>query len=423
MNKTTPIRDDLRPALIGKLTDILGRISLSNNFFIDSTPFRELADIDERFAKKQNGRRSQDYVSERPLEDFMFEFLSEEIQSTRTYDSDAEELPLSKIEEYRDLPSVAERLVSEFESLPRHYKLFIRLPVWGLKEILSAERVELSDSLSLINPGQEFTATFTPPIYRPRRRNPFSFLFSLEAREPRLDWQSYYVYCEINVEGFVGIYEDTTPIKSADFLVRALCGLGLVLQLFEMNYSPTLDDVYLKIYESNGDKWDAKKARLLSTELAQGLEKLSLQGPFTPTITPRQRYALNEIKRLFSNEQKYEKLLRAARWYFDSYCGDNELLAFVKATICLEMLLGEKKLSEKTGVMELIRTRCAYLIGLDHTDREQIEKDFTEIYKTRSNIVHNGQDRLTKPEKESLYKLRWLCYRVIKKEIDLTSGT
>lgn len=417
------LRDDFRSALIEKLIDVLSRTKLDNNFFLDSAAFYDLADFDKKFAKKPIGELIQSYVSDSPIMDFLFEVLSEEIQQTRKYDSNVESLPLTEIEEYRDLSSLVERLVKDFESLPRSYKLFIKLPTWGLKDVLETERFELSTALSLISPSQEFSSTFPPPIYAPRRRPKFSFFFSSKEREQRLDWEDYYIYCEIAVQGFIGIYEDTSPLKRASFLVRAFCGLCLVLQLFETGYTVyPAEDVYLKVYEKIGDKWNTKKPRLLPTEFVQGLEKLSLHESFSPYqgILKRPKMILATLKKLFSNEQENEKLLRAAQWYFDSYCGDNELFSFVKATICLELLLGEKKLSEKTGVVELLRTRCAYLIGLSQKDREQIEQDFTEIYTTRSNIVHNGKDKLTKLEKTSLYKLRRLCARVIKKEIQLT---
>ncbi|HEX8774905.1 MAG TPA: hypothetical protein VF735_15130 [Pyrinomonadaceae bacterium] len=420
--KAKPLRDDFRPALIDKLTDVLTRTKINNNLFIEYKTFNELADLDLQLAKKPIGKLSKDYVTDSPLVDFLFEVLAEEIHGSRKYDSQVEPILLTEIEKYKDPHSLADRLVKDFESLPREYKLYIKLPIFFFKEILGTERFELSSALSLVYPSEEFKSSFPPPIYEPRRRRSFSLFSFAKETEQRLDWD-YRVYCEVSIQGFIGIYEDTSPIKRCSFLVRAFCGLSLALQLFETDFTFLAEDAYLKIYEKNENKWNAKKTRVLPTEFAQGLDKLRLQESFIPKeiINKRPQFILSVLKKLFSNEQENERILRAAQWYFDSYCGDNELLSFVKSTICLEILLGDKKVSDLIGIMELLRNRCAYLIGSNQIEREQILKDFNEIYRTRSEIVHNGQNRLTKLERESLFKLRQLCARVIRKETQLAT--
>ncbi len=415
------LRADFRTPLIEKLTEILSRVDIRNNSFLDHDPFYELSDLDEKLEKKNTWKTIDDFIGDSPLTDFFFEVLSEEIQKTRKYDSKIEPFHLTKIEEYRDPSSLADRLLKDFESLPREFKLFIELPIYEFKEILRTDRFELSNSLSLVCPNQEFELAFPPPVYQPRIRR-LSFIFPAPETEPKLSWNDYYIYCEITVQGFIGIYEDTSPIKRASFLLRAFCGLSLALQLFEIGYAFNVEDTYIKVYEKSGDGWNAKKPRLLPTELVQGLEKFNPHEEYKAIrlINKRPKQVLSILKGLFSNEQENERLLRAAQWYFDSYCGDNELLSFVKSTICLEMLLGEKKVSDLIGIMELLRNRCAYFIGSNHSEREEILKDFNEIYSTRSQIVHSGKNRLTKLERRSLYKLRRLCARVIRKEISLS---
>jgi hypothetical protein len=411
------IKPDVRLPLIEKLTDILSRVEIENNRFINYKIFYELTDLEETLEKKESGKLSKRFVTDSPLIDFFLEELSEEIQRTRKFDSTIQRYPLTQIEEYKNPSSLAERLVRDFESLPREYKIFIKLPVYGFVNILGTDRFELSNALNLVIPNDEFEATFKAPVYEPRRRT-FS-LFAKSPQEQTLYWEPYYVYSEITQQGFIGIYEDTAPLKRASYLVRALCGLGLALGLFGTGFSISIEDTYLSVYQKAGDEWASKKIRPLPTEFVQGLEKLNLAAAYEQTpgkISMRPTLILATLKKLFSDEEENEKLLRAAQWYFDSYCGDNELLSFVKAAICLEMLLGDKSESAKMGVMELLRNRCAYFIGSTRKEREQIIKDFNEIYSTRSDIVHNGQNILTKRERISLYKLRSLCARVINKE-------
>ena len=87
--------------------------------------------------------------------------------------------------------------------------------------------------------------------------------------------------------------------------------------------------------------------------------------------------------------------------------------------ICLEILLGDKQVSDLVGLGELLGNRCAFLVGRSRTQRDKILADFRRIYDTRSRIVHSGQNRLTAKEEDDLWTLRWLCSRVVQEEMRL----
>jgi len=95
------------------------------------------------------------------------------------------------------------------------------------------------------------------------------------------------------------------------------------------------------------------------------------------------------------------------------------LLSFVQTTVALEILLGEKQISDLMGLGELLRNRCAYLIGRTHRQREKILNDFKKIYDVRSKIVHRGKSKLNINERVLFSRLQWMCRRVIQEEIDL----
>jgi len=87
--------------------------------------------------------------------------------------------------------------------------------------------------------------------------------------------------------------------------------------------------------------------------------------------------------------------------------------------VALEILLGDKASSDIMGLGELLRNRCAYLIGKTHDQRQDILKDFKQIYEIRSKIVHRGKSKLTFNERGLFMNLQWLCRRVIQEEIEL----
>ena len=122
---------------------------------------------------------------------------------------------------------------------------------------------------------------------------------------------------------------------------------------------------------------------------------------------------------VFSAGQKSDAILLASQWYFDSVTGPDQLLQYVQAMVTLEILLGDKASPKEIGLNELLRNRCAYLIGSSQEERTEIHKLFGEIYDVRSQIVHRGKHRLDMNERLLLGRLRLMCRRVIQEEVDL----
>ncbi len=122
----------------------------------------------------------------------------------------------------------------------------------------------------------------------------------------------------------------------------------------------------------------------------------------------------------FAQGTKSETIQLAAQWFFDgSRDGTDELLRFVQMMIVLEILLGDKATSDQIGLNELLRNRCAYLLGASNAQREALLNTFSKIYAVRSQIVHRGKHRLSLEERHLFTNLKWMCRRVISKELDL----
>ena len=133
------------------------------------------------------------------------------------------------------------------------------------------------------------------------------------------------------------------------------------------------------------------------------------------------RSRLAVISTAFQNLDVTERILLAGEWLLDSYVGKNELLSFVQTAVAMEILLGEEAKSDEIGIGELLRNRCAYLIGTSRSQREEILNDFRKIYDLRSKIVHRGKSKLSYDERTLFSKLRWMCSRVIREELRLIS--
>jgi hypothetical protein len=126
------------------------------------------------------------------------------------------------------------------------------------------------------------------------------------------------------------------------------------------------------------------------------------------------------MRAVFAGGKKAEALLLASQWFFDGHShGSDQLLKYIQTTVVLEILLGDKASSDQTGLGTLLGNRCAYLIGNSQEERTDVLNTFTEIYGIRSQIVHRGKHRLSYDERVLFHKLRWMCCRVINREIEL----
>lgn len=425
MNLT--LRDDFRSKLVEKLQEILRKVEITSNCYLDSKPFYELKLLEDELRRKKDlWEKCEKLISDEPLIDFFFEKIDQVLKTTREFKSEEPPFLLNSLDEYKDVNTVVESLVSEFETLPKEYKIFIELPLslgYEFDFALNKERYEFSDYFAFISIDEKHKISFPEVLVENPQRKSFSLFLSNTPREIPLYWNENQTYIELTCLGYVGIWADTTPIKKSKLMIRSFFGLGYALGLFEKSFSFGQSESYLAIYEKTTSDWSPQKTRKFSTEISRGMDsfrigKLNSSRLFRKGTNPL-IHKLNKIKFVFQNESDNESLMRAAQWLFDSFCGDDELLSFVKATVCLEILLGDKKTSEEVGLNKLLANRCAYLISFSKKDREKILREFSEIYDTRSKIVHTGKNHLTSEERKSLYKLRSFCCRVITREIDL----
>jgi hypothetical protein len=133
------------------------------------------------------------------------------------------------------------------------------------------------------------------------------------------------------------------------------------------------------------------------------------------------KFGLNGIRSGFADGSTSARLQLAAKWFVESYSNNRDLLGFVQAMVCLEIILGDQEDSQELGLGATIRNRCAYLIGRSHREREEISNQLKEIYRVRSTIVHTGKDQLTRTDHIMLFHLREYCGRVLARELEIAA--
>lgn len=395
--------------------------------FLNRASLEKLVSIENVIPKERAlCDKLQCYISETPFFDFVYGQLSKELRETQDYVSDSVGVPLTSIPAYSDASAVARRLVEAFEALPRTYRFTFKLNR-SLSALLQAEAMQLSRHWSLVRPNKEFCEEFALQSGIPGRDKWLHGLGLMMLGGPMSkEWDSESAYLQCESAGFIGAWTSTVPEHHAVASLKSILGVGFAIRAFdeEPSYSSRLLRHRAYVHEKVGDKWIIYSSIELDEELSRLITHLKIDELNGTLKTDKAKAAFlgNRMRLLsmaLSPGSVNDRLLLAGRWLLDSYVTQNQLLAFVQCAVALEILLGDKAVSDVLGIGELLRNRCAYLIGKSHQQRLDILNDFNEIYKVRSKIVHRGKDRLTGQEMQLFYKLRWMVSRVVQEEVEL----
>ncbi|MDR4498436.1 MAG: HEPN domain-containing protein [Candidatus Scalindua sp.] len=422
------IHPDCKRRLKEVLAKHLDTINIKNNFFLDRQSTDGLFEVSDILLK--HGpivERLESYIGELPLYEFLCSYLSKELTEEQEYNSSISVSKLTDIEKYSNVVETAERLIETFDSLPWKYVFTLKF-----KQFLSpifeeaSNRYQLSDTISLTKPDAQLNNEYPLQLGIKASDNELGLIRGFLARESDEWWDKDFVYLQFVFEGFVGKYLSTQTNVNFVSMLKSFCGLSIALRLIKVEYSYRLElpKTYFYVHRYIDGKWIKEETEELSEDLSRTINDLvfhDLEGKINDIINKKiwMIKCLSKLKRVFSNIEQSERLLLAGQWFFDSYTGRNDLLSFVQVMVAVEILLGDKATSDVVGINELLRNRCAYLIGKDYKQREQILDDFKAIYEIRSKIVHRGKSKLNLKERYLFNKLQWLCRRVIQKEIEL----
>lgn len=372
----------------------------------------------------QHGALTKDleqFVGEQPLSRFVLGCLAQELDA-RTFDGDAPEQSLVTALGHRGAEELSERLLSDFEALPYHYAVFVAIPRevgQFLTSNLPNGRFAL-DRIEVITDPQQLK-----PYPSEKKTNPI--LSAILGGTMPSGLADDTAYLRLQTAGFLAHYGPTAPLEEVEYRVRAFIGLLLVERIVKVASTPiSASKRYLIPYRSVASGWELLRPHDVDAETSSGIASIVVEPDLTRLSSSDQRTIVSEARdradAIIAAGDSGLNLLGACQWIFDSYAEQSELLAFVQATVAVEMALGDKAESDVIGLAALLGNRCAYLIAKSASQRVRILRDFTRIYDTRSKIVHRGKNRLSTAERFDLDMLRWICARVIKEELKLLAA-
>lgn len=405
-----------------QLPEALSAIVITSNHYVDYDSVSDLRALEAVLPQHAEIREQLDGILGRdPLSAFVLDRLHRSLRESLPFESDARS-PLPQLALEESIDELADRFVAELITLPWEYAFLYQLPDDAVDPLLQDGRseFELAPGLAFVRwtSGQQELFELPPGDER-------GGLHGLLGAPKPTEGSAYLQAAQL---GYVPEFGTSSAREEADRTLRATLGLGLASQVWERGWGSGLAGLFgpgrahVHIWRRTEAGWTHVHPQALPTEVGEAISKLRISknlealGPEVTSRWARQRFG--EVRVLHASDQG-RAIARACRWLFDSYVGSNELLSFIQATVSAEILLGDKAVSDITGLTELLANRCAYLVGESRSQREEILTDFRDIYRTRSRIVHRGLDQLDPDDEDRLWKLRWLCTQVIQKELEL----
>lgn len=425
------LHPDCKSRLIEVVAEGLSLIKVDNGCYLEPKSVPAGLGKAENVIPEKGPLRDQlvEYVGDYPVSEFIIDILGTELREKNEFVGDTPSIALTHLEGYGDPEATAKFLVDQLESLPWKYTLSIELPV-KLRDLFQGDFVEFSvaDHVRLVTHKADLDERF-PLMSEDENRNKRIYgegTILTDRIDP--EWSENSVYFQIDVNGFVDTYGTTMPAVRAKYILRSICGLAIATRLFRyklfvspFGLSPKNHIYVHKHYDGASEIVGRFDLEDHSSSAFNGLELNDLDGRLKDDADKKKWVVerLHDMRAVLSAGERSEKILLASQWLFDSYAGKDELLSFVQTMVVLEILLGETDSPDEIGLGELLRNRCAYLIGRTHNERSYILGEFKKIYRVRSQIVHRGKSRLTPDERVLFTQLRMMCRRVIQAELDL----
>ncbi|GKQ99905.1 HEPN domain-containing protein [Aeromonas hydrophila] len=417
------LHDGCKQRLKSQLSIVLADVRLRNLSFVERSSLYRVFDLESILPNTGNIKSElESYVSESPLFDFVYGELSKIANDIVEYDSTHPDEPLSILEGFNDLSLVASNLVDKFDSLPWKYAFTFNLGT-SITDFFTEDVIEIAPDIKLLKAHGELADKFPLNSGIPNRDR-FLHGGGLLGLAGHAEWKEKSLYVQITASGFVGKYVTTTPENRAVDTFKSFLGLMLAMRALKVSYSYSSSIINSRFYiHKETNIWTVEDSHELDRDVSKTISDLRLDDLDGSLDTDEKKngFVLNRLRLISKalSREEAEKLRLAGKWLFDSYCGNNELLSFIQTTVSLEILLGDKSVSDLMGLGELLRNRCAYLIGNTHSQREEILDDFKKIYDIRSKIVHRGKSQLSRYERRLFHKLQWMTNRVIQEEIEL----
>lgn len=395
----------------------------ANNYILNLRTYMQIASdnkLKDILDSKSREELSK-YIDEDYLNLFLYDSLASEILENPDLTMINDSNTTYKVFDHIDINKVANKIISSLDNIPLNIDFVFNLGKDIFNEPIKEKGIQISEELLLIKDIDWLEDTFKLQHPNIKRNDLIKKSYNKLTIPMQFNWENGNVYLLIRTYGYTSNTRKTNTTFFIENKFKSFLGLFIANNALTFDYYPKniLNDNY---YVFNDCTIFSKER--LNEDFSKGIRKINISMGLAEAMTGMKntekiKNTLPLLKKLFANNIEVGKIRNACCWLFDSYCGDNELLSFVQATIAIEILLGDKSESEKIGLGTLLKNRCAYLLGTTNEERNSILIQFEKIYTIRSKIVHRGHPKLNKEERGLLNEVRELAKQVIIKELEL----
>jgi hypothetical protein len=418
----------LKEKLVGTLAELLPTLEIVRGIALTSESQRLLQALDGSLPSHGDiAEKLHRWISDQPLSDFLGATINTALMGDKY--EDGSHAPITGLPGWSNVGTKANELIEQFDNLPEAYIVTVSAPE-GMEKYLEANdgELRLSKTVRVAIASEKFSAMHPVSTGEEQRDHnvwDHTLLGGLIGSGDRnYEWKG--AYLQIIKQGFIGRYIETATEHELIGDFKALWGVQLALGIAQRrrSWSAYPSKRKLIVHRAAGKNLELILRIELDAPASQLVDDIKFNDwmPGDHSVETKlgvYKLDLDKLDLVFGSSPEAERLRLAARWLFDSYATENELLAYVQAMVCLEIILGDASLIGEIGLGELLRNRCAYLIGKTSVQRGEILKDFREIYDVRSHIVHRGKNRMSAREREHYGKLIWYCKRCIHEELKL----
>ena len=193
------LHENCKKRLIEVLTEQLPKISVSGNMFLD--------------------RKS-------AIFQFVYETLARELSENQKYNGKIKDQSLVKIDGYEDTKKTAIRLVEELDSLPWKYMFSVKFHKEISESSLSKIKIQKHDSqIGISKIDEDFTKKYPLQSGIEKRDSNIAGggLFSVLLHGAKEEWDQDSLCLQIEHEGFVGYYDQSSTFEKAKSDFKAFC--------------------------------------------------------------------------------------------------------------------------------------------------------------------------------------------------------
>ena len=413
------IHPGLQRRIVAPLAVVLTDAVVFGNFMLSSETRGRMRDLDGLLPAHGPQRDRLDaIIGPHPLSQFVIGRIEETFRPLR-YEEGTRKL--TAYEGYEDPSAAAIRLAAEFSSLPQHY--IYSIPLTGIfrDAIEDNHKLPFSEEVGIYG-GGELLKSWLPLSSGNDKIDDRIFGRGLLQDGRREDWCGAFLL--VKEQGFSAEHTENEGDQRVIETIKSFFGLYMAHNLIERRYTPAPrpGNVRVSVHRLENGEYKLYRQFPLDDATSALIHELHFDDQKGQFENPRMKRALvvelgAHVAKAFARGLEAEKIKLAGRWLFDSYAGGNQLMSFLQAMVVLEIILGDKAASDKIGLGELLRNRCAYLLGKSAQERADIMAEFGRIYEVRSAIVHRGKSLIRATERPLFFKLRSFAQQVIRAEL------